>query len=269
MPRESENPIKQSTNSSLDKAFRIIEYLCSTNLPQSAGEISKAFGFNRATTSSLLSTMLAHEYVTKSPAGKYQLSSKLFELGSTYYNNNPIVHALVQQDFFQTHNYDCALGVTILASPYRGVLLCVQNNMKYFKVIPLSGSSAPLHATGAGKMLLSHTSQEYRDAFFREMTLYPYTEHTITTRDALEKELSDIRQQGFARDKAENRLNLWCYSAPIYGPGKKLLAAISLTGEEGYMKENEHQFISDIKLLGARISLNMGGGSTALEELSL
>ena len=62
-----ENNEKTSkTNISLDKAFQIIEYLCTNNFPQSVAEISSVLHFNRATTNNLLGTMLAHEYVSKS-----------------------------------------------------------------------------------------------------------------------------------------------------------------------------------------------------------
>lgn len=91
-------------NISLDKAFQIIEYLSLSNIPLSVSEISQKLNFNRATTNNLLGTMLSHKYVTKDRYGKYSISSKFFEIGCAYHNNNPLVQAFVQQNFFETHN---------------------------------------------------------------------------------------------------------------------------------------------------------------------
>lgn len=147
-------------NISLDKAFQIIEYLSLSNIPLSVSEISQKLNFNRATTNNLLGTMLSHKYVTKDRYGKYSISSKFFEIGCAYHNNNPLVQAFVQQNFFETHNYNCAFGLSIPVYPQKGILLCVQNHMDNFDDIPLVGNSLPLYASGAGKLILAYSSED-------------------------------------------------------------------------------------------------------------
>ena len=216
-------------NISLDKAFQIIEYLSLSNIPLSVSEISQKLNFNRATTNNLLGTMLSHKYVTKDRYGKYSISSKFFEIGCAYHNNNPLVQAFVQQNFFETHNYNCAFGLSIPVYPQKGILLCVQNHMDNFDDIPLVGNSLPLYASGAGKLILAYSSEEYRDLFFA------------------------------TQDNCEVRPNLCCLSAPVFNAEQTLAAAVSITGSKDFILSNESKLIKDITSCAQLITYRIGG----------
>lgn len=246
-------------NISLDKAFRIIEYLSSCSIPQSVAEVSQTLNFNRATTNNLLGTMLNHKYVTKDKYGKYSMSSKLFEIGCTYHQNSPLVQALVQQNFFETHSYNCALGLTVPAHPFKGILLCVQNNMNNFDNIPLVGNTLPLHASGAGKLILAYATDEYRENFYSQCKLFSYTENTITDRKALDEELALSRSRGYAKDTCEVRSGLCCISAPIFNSERELAAAVSITGPKDFITSNESKLIQDVITMGQLITFRIGG----------
>lgn len=246
-------------NISLDKAFQIIEYLSLSNIPLSVSEISQKLNFNRATTNNLLGTMLSHKYVTKDRYGKYSISSKFFEIGCAYHNNNPLVQAFVQQNFFETHNYNCAFGLSIPVYPQKGILLCVQNHMDNFDDIPLVGNSLPLYASGAGKLILAYSSEEYRDLFFSTHELLPLTPQTITDRDTLERELVLAKTQGYAQDNCEVRPNLCCVSAPVFNAEQALAAAVSITGSKDFILSNESKLIKDITSCAQLITYRIGG----------
>jgi DNA-binding IclR family transcriptional regulator len=57
-----------------------------------------------------------------------------------------------------------------------------------------------------------------------------YTEHTITTQDALAAELARIRRDGFATAVAELEDGLVAVAAPVFGPGGGCVAAVSISG---------------------------------------
>jgi len=56
-----------------------------------------------------------------------------------------------------------------------------------------------------------------------------FTENTITNRRELEKELSKVREQGFALDREENEKDVRCIAAPIRNYKRKVIAAISIS----------------------------------------
>ncbi len=249
----------EHNNISLDRAFQIIEYLSSSNVPQTVTEISQALNFNRATTNNLLGTMLRHNYVIKDGHGKYSISSKLFEIGYAYHNHNPLVHAFVQQNFFETHHYNCALGLAIPVHPMKAILLCVQNNMDNFEDIPMVGCSLPAYASGAGKLLLAYASPEQRDAFFARTPMLPLTPNTITDRSVLEQEIELAKVQGYARDTGEVRPHLCCVTAPVFGTRRELTAMVSITGHKDFVLPNEQKLIQDVVSCGKLITFRIGG----------
>ncbi|MBO0719650.1 MAG: hypothetical protein J2P41_02440 [Blastocatellia bacterium] len=57
-----------------------------------------------------------------------------------------------------------------------------------------------------------------------------FTDHTITTWPSLTSELEKVRQQGYAFDNCENEPDGRCLAAPIFGPGRSVIAALSLSG---------------------------------------
>ena len=55
----------------------------------------------------------------------------------------------------------------------------------------------PLHATSGGKAFLAWLGRDERDAILPAV-LPRYTDHTVTDREELERELAEVRRTGFA-----------------------------------------------------------------------
>jgi IclR family acetate operon transcriptional repressor len=58
----------------------------------------------------------------------------------------------------------------------------------------------------------------------------PFTPHTITSAEALEKELDTIRQLGYAMDNEESQIGVRCIAAPILDADRGPVAGISISG---------------------------------------
>jgi DNA-binding IclR family transcriptional regulator len=61
------------------------------------------------------------------------------------------------------------------------------------------------------------------------------TVHTLTSRDALERELAQIRTEGVSIDDEENELGVRCVGAVVAGRGGRALAAISVSAPAARM----------------------------------
>ncbi|WP_434444370.1 IclR family transcriptional regulator [Lentzea sp. E54] len=86
----------------------------------------------------------------------------------------------------------------------------------------------PLHCTAPGKVLLAGSKELTAAACAGG--LEPHTAVTITTSERLCAELGNVRRYGVAFDRGE-----WCsgvtgVAAPIWGPGRVLMGAISVMG---------------------------------------
>lgn len=101
--------------------------------------------------------------------------------------------------------------------------LCEECDQPIQYVVPL-GTDVPLHAGAGGKAILAHVA---RDAWPRA-PLQAYTESTITSVDALQSEVSRIREQGFATSVGEHLPDAAGIAAPYFVDGA-VAGALTIT----------------------------------------
>jgi IclR family transcriptional regulator, acetate operon repressor len=89
------------------------------------------------------------------------------------------------------------------------------------------GRAVPLHCTAIGKVLLAYGAAE-----LPTRRLERRTEHTITSRSALETELETVRQLGYAVTDSELEPGLVAVAAPICRDGGAVVAALSVSGPD-------------------------------------
>lgn len=92
------------------------------------------------------------------------------------------------------------------------------------------GQLTPLHATSSGKILLAYLPTKDRAAILATSGLKKVTEHTITAKTKLEKNLAEIRETGYAWALEELELGLHAMAAPIRNRDGEVVAALSASG---------------------------------------
>jgi len=124
---------------------------------------------------------------------------------------------------------------------------------KLVRLFTAPGSRAPLHATGVGKVLLAFRGVP------EGLPLTPYTPHTLTSPEALERELAGVRRQGYALDNEEKELGVRCVAAPVFGPGGEVVGAISLSAPASRLSlEEAHRLAPRVVEAAWRASLRLG-----------
>lgn len=86
-----------------------------------------------------------------------------------------------------------------------------------------------------------------------------YTDYTITDMEALEKELYEIRCQGYATECEENVRGGMCVAAPIFNYQETVIAAVSVSMPK--IQENVdriQEYIRVVVAAAAEISSRMG-----------
>lgn len=86
------------------------------------------------------------------------------------------------------------------------------------------GRAMPAHCTSTGKVLLAQLSGAELDNIYPREDLGQITTHSITTRSELDRELSRVRQQGYAvnREESEEGVTSLAVSIPTRAPGLRL-----------------------------------------------
>jgi len=224
MKKSPKYPIKV-----LNKSLSILEILLQHDSVMNMTEISERLGLYPSTTHRILDTLKYWGYVEQDPnTQKYQLGLKLLELGMAKLHQmdlareaTPYLKELVKQCNETVH-----LGVL---EEGEVLYLAKEESSQTIRMISYVGKRAPLHCTALGKVLLAYMSEKERKKILEDKGLPRLTEKTITDEKELEKELSKVREHGFALDREENEKDVRCIAAPIRNYRGGVIAALSIS----------------------------------------
>lgn len=97
------------------------------------------------------------------------------------------------------------------------------------------GKASHLHCTAHGKAMLAHFSEEDVDEVIDGHGLPAYTGSTYTGREALDQELDEIRENGFALSDCEAAAGVRAVGSAIVEDGR-VLGAICVPGPKNRMR---------------------------------
>jgi IclR family acetate operon transcriptional repressor len=189
---------------------------------------------------------------------EYRLTLKLFELGSRVASRTTLRDLAAVEVERLAQQAGLASNVSVLVDG--DVLYLAQVKTEELLAVNLTpGSRAPATCTAMGKAMLA--------ADFREVRAIvgpgPYprrTEHSITTYDELAAELTEIQRLGYAVDRQELNLGVWCVAAPILGVRQTQPAAVSVSAYRPHLDAAEEERLGKLVIAAAsRISDRLGG----------
>lgn len=215
---------------SLVKAVNVLNCFLEKQ-PLGVTEISEMIGIHKSNVHNILSTYLDTGYVEKDPeTDRYSLGPGIYRLSYALGGRFSLAQ-YVQPYIKELAN---RLGESIIVS------IPVGQNVMYiggehpdiegvYTRLTYIGNQNPMYCTSTGKAMLAFMDEKTRNICL-DHTLEPRTEFTITSRQALEANLSLIRQRGYATDHMEFQLGLSCIAAPLFNTQRKLLGTITISG---------------------------------------
>ncbi|MGW2198566.1 IclR family transcriptional regulator [Streptosporangium sp. NPDC001682] len=121
------------------------------------------------------------------------------------------------------------------------------------------GQLTPLHATSSGKVLLAYLDEAHRTRLVTAAGLERYTPSTITSAAALDKQLLQARERGYAVTVEEYEIGLNAIAAPIRSYDGEIVAAVSASGPAYRFGEDRLHELAPLVIAGARdISHRLG-----------
>jgi DNA-binding IclR family transcriptional regulator len=87
-----------------------------------------------------------------------------------------------------------------------------------------------VNCTGVGKALAAFLPEEQFEELITTQRFARHNDNTIGTVRGLKRELSKVREQGYALDDEEDEIGVRCVGVPILDSHYRALAAISLAG---------------------------------------
>jgi IclR family acetate operon transcriptional repressor len=120
------------------------------------------------------------------------------------------------------------------------------------------GSRNPVYSTALGKAVLAFIPTD-RWPKHLPPKLTPRTSNTLISLDALEQNLEQVRQRGFALDHGENEEGASCVGAPIFNRDSEVIAAISISAPSSRLNGAlEQEVAAALSQAAADISIRLG-----------
>ena len=86
----------------------------------------------------------------------------------------------------------------------------------------------PVYCTSTGLIILANLEPNVASAILKRIKLVKVTANTVTDREAIERMIERARQTGFAEMRNANLLGASGVAAPVFGPRREILAALSI-----------------------------------------
>jgi IclR family transcriptional regulator, carbohydrate utilization repressor len=239
----------------IERIFTLIDVLTSREEAMPLKEISEKAGLHPSTTHRILNDLVTGRFVDRPQPGSYRLGMRLLELGNLVKGRLNIrdaalvpmrdLHKLIQQPV----NLSIRQGDEII---YVERAYSERSGMQVVRSI---GGRAPLHLTSVGKLFLAADEPSRIQAYAARTGLHGQTKNSITQLDALERELTKIRQFGQANDNEELELGVRCMACGVFDDQGKLVAGLSISAPSGHLEEH---WLPKLKETAQSISETLG-----------
>jgi DNA-binding IclR family transcriptional regulator len=213
----------------LDRALAILDTLSAEGPDLSLGEISEKLGLHKSTAHRLIMVLERHKLIERNSVnGRYRLGLKLFELGTRAVSQldlreraRPFLERLVLETSETVHL--CILDDSEV------VYLDKVEPTRSVRMATSVGRRNPAHCTAVGKAIMAYLSDAQVEVIVRKQGLRAMTANTITSFVELKKELSAIRERGYAIDNEEIEEGVRCVGCVVRNFSGEPLAAISVS----------------------------------------
>lgn len=255
MPSKGE---KYYVITSLGKGLRVLELLAEHG-ELGVSAVAAHLGTNRAGCHRFLLTLRDLGYVEKTESGRYRLTFRMLEMGMKNLDRFEIrhtAHPMMQElsrSFGETVNLGYWDGRAI-------VHLDKINSTEILRMDSGLGDLAPAYCTGLGKAILAFLPAEKIEEYLENVTFEALTPTTITSVEGMHKELSKIREAGFAVDNEELSIGLRCVAAPVFDYAGRPSYALSVSGPTHRMSQIRIAAMSDkVMAVCQNLSEKIGG----------
>jgi DNA-binding IclR family transcriptional regulator len=212
------------------RAIRLLKELARQESDVPVGELCESLDLTRTTAHRLLSALASEGLVVRSETtGGYRVGPGIVALGARALLRNDL-RALVQPDLEKIAEETGEAGSFEILADDRMLILSEASGRFLLTASVEVGTFWPVHATSTGKAVLAHLPREERRRVLRR-PLHRYTENTITSLRALDKELAKVRDLGYATARGELELDTVAAAAALVEPASgRPVGAISIGG---------------------------------------
>lgn len=215
MQGTTERSIKPMSDSSVQRAFAILETFERERRPLSMKELADMCRIPASTCHSLVHAMLGRAYLYQTGRGKdLYPTRRLYDLGATIIAHDPVLQRL--EPIIELLREETRETVILGKRHKQGIVyLAVLEGPQVIRYSARPGDLKPLHSTSIGKALLSTMKEEDLRKLLAEAPLPRITASTITKIDRLIDDIAAGRQSGCFITHGENVADVTALAVPL------------------------------------------------------
>lgn len=244
-------------NQSLQKTSKIFDILMQRKKPVGVNEFSEILQIPKSTISRFLSTLESLGFVRRDPeTGRFYLGLKLFELGCKAMEDLGLREVAIPQ----MESLRDRLNENVLLTVLEGTHITYLDKIESQQVVIIQtnlGGTAPAYCVSGGKAMVAHFPERIEEIIAGG--LKKFTANTITDPEKFRRECQNIREQGYAINKGELRIDVHGVGTPIFNARGDVVGAISTAVPASRMsKELLEEHIEAVTRTGNDISRLLG-----------
>jgi IclR family transcriptional regulator, acetate operon repressor len=260
----------ESRESATLRAFTVLEHIAAAEEPPTLEELTRAIGLPKPTVFRILRLLMRGGLVQREVHEKrYLVGERVSALALDVQMQSPrrrerraILSRLVEA-IGETCNFTMLDGTDVVYLERVETSAHVRLHMK-------TGSRVPLHCTASGKLLLSELPLTQVRRLLGPGPLSRYTQRTIVSMSALERELSKIRASGVGTDNGEYLVDSVCVAVAVRDQRARMCAAIAVHGPAPRMTlKKGYRFLPAMKEAAAAIAATLTAAGVASAPMPL
>nr|WP_280178562.1 HTH-type transcriptional regulator BhcR [Methylobacterium gnaphalii] len=242
----------------VDRTLDVIEALAERE-GSTLTELSLRLGQPVATIYRILITLESRRYVeVNSDTQEWHVGSQVYRMGAAFLRRSDVVELSrpVMRSLMAETGETSNLGIE-----KSGKVLFVSQveTQKSIRAFFPPGTLSPMHASGIGKALLSAYDDNRLERFLRAVSLDPFTETTLISREGLIADLRVARDRGFALDDEERTVGMRCIASCIRNTYGEVVAGISISGPTNRLPDDKIEELGvQVKKAAEEISSRLG-----------
>ncbi len=211
------------------KALDVLDQVASFGRPVRFGELLAASPYPKATLYRFVQTLTSQGMLSYDPDRQvYALGVRLVRLAHAAWQQASL--APIARPHLDALSAKVGETVHLAQLDHAQVLYVDKRNAKDpVEMYSQAGKVGPAYCTGVGKAMLAFLDPSEQDRVIPQQSFHHFTEHTLTSADALRSELSDIRANGYGFDREEHEPGIICVAHPILTASNRVLGALSVT----------------------------------------
>lgn len=220
---------RASGDGTVGKALQVLEEVASFGRPVRFSEVLAASEFPKPTLYRLIQTLSSQGMLDHDPESNlYSPGTRLVRLAHAAWRQSSL--AQVARPHLEALSE--LTGETIhLAKLDSAQVLYLDkcNAAQPVEMYSDAGKVGPAYCTGVGKAMLAYLPQDEAQSLIRQQSFHKFTDQTLTTAEALQEELVEIKSHGYGFDREEHEPTIICVSVPILSQNGRVLGAVSVT----------------------------------------